>query len=128
MSVRAEFNKEPVEAYRVIIDFSCDPARTDDLTRAMFRVVERFRRTGPDDGQLADVRLALVRDDEVNSRDNRYLLNQIAFRYQHGEDVADVFNMRRFYDQVTAPAVLEAARTYLDLSRYVKVTLRPEAQ
>jgi predicted Zn-dependent peptidase len=94
----------------------------------MFRVVERFRRTGPDDGQLADVRLALVRDDEVNSRDNRYLLNQIAFRYQHGEDVADVFNMRRFYDQVTAPAVLEAARTYLDLSRYVKVTLRPEAQ
>jgi zinc protease len=128
VSVRAEFNKEPVEAYRVIIDFSCDPARTDDLTRAMFRVVERFRRTGPDDGQLADVRLALVRDDEVNSRDNRYLLNQIAFRYQHGEDVADVFNMRRFYDQVTAPAVLEAARTYLDLSRYVKVTLRPEAQ
>ena len=128
VSVRAEFDRDPVEAYRLTIDFSCDPTRTDDLTRAMFQVVERFRRTGPGDGQLASARRALVRDDEVNSRNNRYLLGQIAFGYQYGEDVADVFNMRRVYDQVTAPAVLEAARAYLDLSRYVKVTLRPEAR
>ena len=128
VSVRPEFDKGPPESYRVTIDFSCDPARTDDLAQAMFRTVERFRRVGPGAGQIAAARLALVRDDEVNSRDNRYLLGQIAFSYQYGEDVADVFNGRRFYDQVTAPAVLEAARTYLDPSRYVKVILRPEAQ
>ncbi len=127
VSVHPEFDKSPVESYRLTIDFSCDPTRTDDLTRALFRVIDRFRAIGPDPGQVADTRTALARDEEVNSRDNRYLLNQIAFSYQYGEDVANVFNMQQFYDQVTAPAVLQAARTYLDPSHYVKITLRPEA-
>jgi zinc protease len=126
VSVRPEFDRRPVGAYRLTIDFACDPARTDDLTRSMFQVIDRFKSTGPSPGQVADAYRALVRDDEVNGRDNGYLLNQIALRYQYGEDVADVFNMRRLYEQLTAPALLEAARTYLDLSRYVKVTLHPE--
>ena len=96
--------------------------------RSMFDVIERFRMTGPSRGQVADARLALARDEEVNSRDNRYLLNQIARRYQYGDDVSDVFNMSRYYDQLNTNAIREAAAAYLDLSRYVKVTLRPEAQ
>lgn len=128
VSVQPQFEQRPVGAYRLTIDFSCDPARTDALTRAMFQVIERFRIAGPTRGQVADARLALARDDEVNSRDNRYLLNQMALRYQYGEDVADVFNMGRYYSQLTAAAIHEAAATYLDLSRYVHVTLRPETQ
>jgi hypothetical protein len=42
--------------------------------------------------------------------------------------VADVFNMRAFYDPLTAPMLRDAARMYLDPRRYVEVTLLPEAK
>jgi len=44
------------------------------------------------------------------------------------EDVRDIVNMRPFYDQLTAPMLRDAARAYLDTTRYVKVTLLPETR
>jgi zinc protease len=126
VSVSPSTDEAPFESYRLTINFSCDPARTDLLVKTMFEEIERFRRNGPSADQIADGRLALARDFEVNSRDNRYLLNQITYKYQYGEDVADVFGMPRYYDQLNASTIRDAARIYLDPSRYVKVTLRPQ--
>jgi zinc protease len=127
VSVSPSFGERPVESYRITISFACDPARTDELVRTMFDVIDRFKFNGPSPDQVSGAKVALQRDLEVNSRDNRYLLNQITYRYQYGEDVADVFDMPRLYDQLTAGAIRDAARAYLDTSRYVKVVLRPEA-
>ena len=69
-----------------------------------------------------------MRDFETNSQRNDYLLNRILFKYEYGEDVKDVFNMRPFYDQLTAPMLRDAARAYLNTNRYVKVTLLPETK
>ncbi len=126
VSVNATSGQEPRGEYRVTIQFACDPARLDALVSALFDVIENFRRAGPTRAQTIDVRAGLMRDLETNSRDNGYLLNQITYRYQYGEDVADVFNVQRFYDQLTPAAIREAAQTYLDPKRYVKVTLVPE--
>ena len=60
------------------------------------------------------------------ARENSYLLNQIAFAYEHGEDLQAVFDRKALNAQLTADAVTEAARRYLDLQRYVKVTLVPD--
>ena len=67
-----------------------------------------------------------MRDLETNGARNDYLLNRILFKYEYGEDVNDVFNMRSFYDQLTVPALRDAAQEYLDTNRYVQVTLVPE--
>ena len=89
-------------------------------------MIDRFKRNGPSEGQIADVRAALMRDFETNSQQNAYLLSRIIFKYEYDEDVADIFNMRPFYDQLSAPVLRDAARAYLNTDRYVKVTLRPE--
>ena len=128
VSVKADFDKRPQEEYRVTITFGCDPARMNTLVTALFRQIEQFKTSGPSSPQVGDVRAALVRDLETNSRDNRYLLDQITFKDQYGEDVNDVFNIRQFYDQLSPSAIRDAARTYLDTSRYVKVTLEPAAR
>ena len=36
--------------------------------------------------------------------------------------------LRGLYDQLTVALLRDAARTYLDTTRYVKVVLRPEAK
>ena len=126
VSVAPGFTRVPNEEYRLAISFGCDPARTESLIRTTFELIEQFKSTGPSDGQVADARSALLRDLETNSQRNDYLLNRILFKYESGEDVNEVFNMRRFYDQLTAPLLRDAARNYLDTNRYVEVTLIPE--
>ena len=66
-------------------------------------MIDEFKRIGPGEGQVADARAALMRDFETNSERNDYLLNRLVFKYEYGEDVNDVFNMRPFYDQLTVP-------------------------
>jgi zinc protease len=126
VSARPQFSELPSNEYRVTISFACDPARMDALVASLFRVIDQFREMGPSRAQTIDVRAALIRDLETNSRDNAYLLNQLTYKYQYGEDPAEVFNLEKSYEEITPAALQKAAQTYLDTKRYVKVTLVPE--
>ena len=94
VSVQPNYTKQPTEEYRLTITFACDPARTDGLVDAAFRVIDRFKAFGPTPSQVADARAGLARDFETNSQRNEYLLNRLLFKYQYGEDVKDVFDMK----------------------------------
>jgi zinc protease len=126
VSVVPRFVKHPTGEYRLTITFACDPARTESLVKSAFQVIESYKTNGPSEGQVADARASLIRDLETNLARNEYLLNRILFKYEFGEDVREVFNMRPFYDQLTVTALRDAAREYLNTNRYVEVTLVPE--
>jgi zinc protease len=128
VSVVSDFTKLPIEEYRVTITFACDPARTQDLVKALFDVVEDFKTTGPSTGQVADAQAALRRDYETDSRQNAFVLTQLAYAYQYDEPVPDPSSLRGLYEQLTVPVLRDAARTYLDMTRYVKVVLVPEVK
>ena len=128
VSVEPRFTQRPHEAYRITISFACDPARSESLTRTAFEVIEAFRRDGPSDAQVADAREALMREFETNSQQNRFLLSRLVYSYQHGGSVEEAFNLRPLVGRLTASLIREAARTYLDMRRYVEVTLLPEVR
>ena len=126
VSVVPRFTQNPIQSYRVTISFACDPARTDSLTKTAFEVIEAFRRDGPSDAHVADSRQALMREFETNSQQNRFLLSRLVYSYQHGESVDAAFNIRPAVERLTASVIRDAARTYLDMRRYVEVTLLPD--
>jgi zinc protease len=126
VSVVPSFTKRPVEEYRVSITFACDPARTDDLVKALFAVVDDYKQRGPSAGQVADAQAALRRDLEVESRQNSSVLNQLTFAYQYDEPVPDPAAQRSLFDTLSVPLLRDAAKQYLDTTRYVKVVLMPE--
>jgi zinc protease len=126
VSVSPDFQQSPRSMYRVTISFACDPARLNALVSALFRDIDDFKSRGPSVGQVADQRLALARDLETNSNSNAYLLNQLTYKYEYGEDPGEVFRLPEFYARITPAAVRDAAQMYLDTSRYVRVTLLPE--
>jgi zinc protease len=126
VSVVPSYTKQPVEEYRLTISFACDPARTQDLVKALFAVIDDFKASGPSGGQVADAQATLRRDLETDSRDNAYLLNNLAYAYQYGEPIVDATTLRALYAQLSVGLLRDAARTYLDTSRYVKVVLMPE--
>jgi hypothetical protein len=75
-----------------------------------------------------DAKSGLRRDLETDSRTNSWLLNQIYSALQNDEPIPDPATLRGLYDQLTVPMLRDAARTYLDKSRYVKVVLYPETK
>ena len=59
VSVDPQFAKLPTPSYRVTITFACDPARVDQLVKALFTVIDELKQNGPGDNQIADARAAL---------------------------------------------------------------------
>jgi zinc protease len=126
VSVEPVFSKYPTAEYQISIGFSCDPARVDDLTAAAWKVIRDFTERGPSGDQLAGARVEHERELETGYQENAELLNAMTTKVEYGEDLAEVFNLRPFYGQLTSAALRTATRDYLDARRYVQVTLRPE--
>ena len=120
--------KFPRPEFRLRIDWTCDPARAAMLGERVLQEIGFVRTTPLSSNQMALIRENLLRDFERNSQDNGYFLNQISRRYADG-DAANVAAVEKVPEQIaalTSAAVQQAAQTYLNTDRYVKVTLVPE--
>lgn len=122
----AGYQKFPNPEYSITIQFSSAPERADELIKRVFEEIEKFKANGPTEKQIIDEKEALLRDFETNSKSNNYLLNQIALRYQNGEDAAAIWDIPEYYRKLDAAMIQEAARKYLNPRNYLKVTLLPE--
>ncbi len=125
VNVSGNLARVPVGQFTISIDFTSDPARADALTDRVFAEIARLKQTGPSVQQVNDVRAALLRDFETNSRQNAFLVGQLAQRYQSGEPPESVWQMPALYKALTPAMIRAAAAAYLDPKNYVKVTLRP---
>jgi zinc protease len=126
VSVGPSYEKYPRPEFEISIDFGASPDRLEALIKTVFDQIELLKKTGPTDQQVADVKESMLRDFEQSLKQNGYLLNQISLRYQFGEDLKEFFSIPELYRKITGAMVQEAAKTYLDTSNYVRVTLMPE--
>jgi zinc protease len=126
VSAASSLTKIPRAEYSFTIEFGCDPKRTEDLIKSVFKEIDKLKTGGPTDQELKDMTETFVREFETNTRDNGYLLNQISLKYQYGEDPAGLLLVPDFYRRVDVATIRDAARTYLDLKNYVQVMLFPE--
>ena len=125
VSVNDGAQKYPKPEYSISIQFGSSPDRTDDLIKQVFAEIEKLKTEGPTEKQLTDEKEALLREFETSSKQNGYLLSQISQRYFYGDDPAGIWLLPEFYKKLDAAAIKEAAKTYLNTSAYVKVSLFP---
>jgi zinc protease len=129
ITVNPDADKFPRPTYSVRIEWTCDPARTAALVQRVFEEIAFVRTTSISPRQLTAIREGLMREYEQNSQDNRYVLAQIARAYEDGDaEHAAVEKQPERIAALTAAAIQQAARTYLDTRSYVKVTLMPETK
>jgi zinc protease len=126
VQVEAAASKIPDAQYRLNIDFGCDPQRTEELVKSLLREIETLKSAGPTDKDVRDAREALRRRHDTNLALNNRLAVEISERYENGVDVREFFELPIEFDRLTAAAIHEAARTYLNTANYVRVTLLPE--
>ena len=123
-----DIEKFPRPQYVVRIDWTCDPAMTDALVRRVFAEIASLKAKPLSAGQMGLIRENLLRDFERQSQDNGYFLNEIARRYKNGDtaNLGAISNMPDRIKMLTSGELYDAAQTYLDTDRYVKVILTPE--
>ena len=126
VQVEANVLKIPEARYNITIDFGCDPERTDELVKTVFREIETLKAKGPTGKEVSDAREALLRGHESDLAQNDHLTSEISARYERSEDVAEFFYLPVEYGKLTAAAIQDAANRYLDTGNYVRVTLYPE--
>ena len=126
IGANATYDRIPTPEYSVSIQFGSDPQRVDGLVARVFEEIERLKANGPTESQVNDVKQALLRDFETNSKSNSYLLNQIVIKYQGADDVEGLWEVPKYYEKLDAATIQQAARTYLNAANYVRVTLLPQ--
>ncbi|HEX4999522.1 MAG TPA: insulinase family protein [Terriglobia bacterium] len=126
VSAGASYSRLPIEEYRFTIQFACDPARVDELTKRVYAEIEKLKTDGITEREISSERETLLRSFETDSRQNSYLLNQIANRYRDGQDPAGYLAYPDDYRKLDAAAIQQAAKTYLDMKNRIQVTLYPE--
>ncbi len=128
VNVSPSYSIIPRQEFSVAIQFGCNPQRTDELAKVVFKEIENLRERGPSEKQVNDVREALLRELETNMKVNGYLLSQIYLRYQVPQDLGEFFGLGEYYKTLNAKMIWDAARSYLTPDNYVRVTLYPEAK
>ncbi len=126
VQVDASASKIPQTRYRVTIDFGCDPARTEELVKSLFREIDSLKTKGPTEREISDARQALLRQHDSDLAQNDRLVGELAERYELAEDINEFFSLPQQYDRLTTTAIQDAARRWLDTGNYVRVTLFPE--
>jgi zinc protease len=126
--VQTSVQKTPDEEYSVVISFSCDPKRADELAAAVFTIVDDLQKNGPSADVLAKVKEQGHRAIEEGSRTNGYWLGSLArLATAPGGDLLEVTRFDGRVAALTAEKIRDAMRLYLPRDRYVKAVLQPEA-
>lgn len=126
IEVSPSYERVPHQNYAIEIEFGSAPDRTEALVKRVFEEIEKLKNDGPTDQQVADQKETLLRDFERNSKLNNYLVNQLAYRYEGGDDPATLWLVPEFYKKIDKQMIQEAAKIYLNTRRYVEVMLFPE--
>jgi zinc protease len=118
--------REPWEHYQLTISFGSDPARVDELTKAVFDQIDSVKTRGASDDLLARVREIARREHETSLRQNGYWLNALGSRVRDGRPFESILSYPDRVAKVDAARLREAARRYLREDRYARFTLVPE--
>ena len=125
-SVSGSLSREPRERYSVAVSFGSAPERADELTAIVLREIDSLKTAGPRPPDVANAQEIMRRELETGLEQNGYWLGQLLAYDKLRLPFADIPRERRHVDALTPSMIQAAARRYLDTSRYVRVTLRPE--
>jgi zinc protease len=126
VGVGASGLRDPRPEYRLSIGFGAAPERLDELVQVVFAELDSLKRNGPRETELAKVREIQFRARETQLRENNFWIAQILNYDRYGWDFAQIPNLAQRTERLNAQLIRDAARRYLNTTRYVQVSLYPE--
>lgn len=126
IGVYPHLSVHPHADYRLLVQYSCDPERVDELTGRVREIVDSWRTAPPEDRYAADIAASQNRSLSENIERNDWWLGQISFSVVTGVDPKDLMNRRELYASLTPQVLNEAANDYMVGDRYLEAVLYPD--
>lgn len=119
--------KVPHEVYTLTVQYGSAPGNVDELSKSVFALIDTLQMRGPDSADVEKVRAQLLREHEVEVKQNAFWAGNIASRLQNGEDPAGLgAPYNAMINALSAAQLQAAARAYLNTKNYAKFVLLPE--
>jgi zinc protease len=127
-SVGASCSHIPYPHYQVTVSFGSAPERTDELSKAVFSVIDSIKAGAVSDSNMTKIRELAVREHETAVKQNNSWLNAMMDADEDGRDPRDFLRVADLTLKVTKDQIRDAARTYLRTDNYAHFTLLPANQ
>lgn len=127
VSASGSLSKYPTPEYQFAINFGSSPDKVDLLWKTVQAVIDTVTKSGATAAELQKVREQQTRTQEVSLKENGYWVGNIAARTENGEDPRGLVTYTKdFIEKLTSEQIRDAARRYLNMSRYARFVLVPE--
>jgi len=126
VSVYGSYPHYPEQEYSINIRFGSDPQRVNELKSVVFTQIDSLKNFLVDEDYLNKVKEIYFRDYESNLKENRFWLNNLEFKYYHGEGMMDILDYDKLVETITLEDIKQSATRYFNMNNYVRVTLFPE--
>jgi zinc protease len=126
VGVGASCNSIPYERYRVTVQFGSAPERREELTAAMWTVIDEIKAGVISDSNLVKIREMAVRSHETALKENGAWMGAMQDQDEDGRDQRDWLRGPAMTAKVTKEQIRDAARLYLKKENLAVFTLLPE--
>lgn len=117
----------PTPRYTVEFEFTSSPANADTLFRVTMGLVRKLQHEGPSAADVEKVKEQILREHQVEVKQNAFWAGNIAARLRAGEDVAGLGDpYTAMIEGLTAAQLQRAAGVYLNTKNYARFVLLPE--
>ena len=126
-SVNGACNRVPRQEYTIQVSFGSSPDNVETLSKTVFMLIDSLQTHGPTPADVEKVREQIIREHEVELKQNQYWVSAISTRDQAGEDIAGVMGpYTEMARKLTAAQIQEAAKKYFNVTNYARFVLLPE--
>jgi zinc protease len=127
VSVNGSTSKFPKPEYSIQSTWGCKPENITRLSETVIGEMEKIKKEGPSETDLAKVKETLIRDRETNIKENSFWLSVIKNHYLLGDKLLTLDEYKTIINSYTVAEIKAVANKYLNTKSYVQVELTPAA-
>ncbi len=126
ISVAGRFYHIPRQRFEVLIRFSCDPKRVQELTADVFAQIDSLVRFGAQEKNLQKVREMYLKDYEEGLKQNGFWRSRLNYAIYHNIPFKHILQMDDIYRSITLTDINEMAKHLFNTKHYLRAVLLPE--
>ena len=118
----------PNPQYFMMVFFGCAPNNTDNLSQAVFKILNDMKENGPSEETMNKVKQQLIKHQETHLKTNDYWSQILSNMWLQGDDVTTIPLFEERVNTLTSKDIADFLQKYFDAEKYVRVNLYPEKE
>ena len=118
-------SKLPRPEMTLMILLGCDPVKTDKLAAASLKILNDFKKKGPDSKTMALVKKQMISTRAKNIQTNNFWMNYISGKVNQDEPIIAPAEYDNIVNSVTKKEMIEFMKKYFHPEIYTRVDMHP---